>query len=121
MCTKLYHESNNLSIPCLQYVTIRYGKDVSFKEHKNNKGYAKYIKMSMQNKINCATINFNGLLMDKINEEALIDSANNDAVENLEIKQTEEGSYQLIIKLIWKDHPSILMTSRDDIKLLRLQ
>lgn len=54
--------------------------------------------------------------MDKINEESLIDSSKNNAVESLEIKQTENGAYQLIIKLAWKDHPSILMTSRDDIK-----
>ena len=54
--------------------------------------------------------------MDKINEEALIDSSKNNAVETLEIKQTENGAYQLIIKLAWKAHPSVLMTSRDDIK-----
>lgn len=70
----------------------------------------------MQNKTVCATIKLNGLFVDKINEEALIDSSKNNAVENLEIKQTENGAYQLIIKLAWKAHPSILMTSRDAVK-----
>ena len=56
------------------------------------------------------------LFVDKINEEALTDSSKNNAVESLELKQTEDGAFQLIIKLAWKDHSSILMTSRDDVK-----
>ncbi len=55
-------------------------------------------------------------LMDEIKEPALIDASKNGAVEYLIIKQTENGFYQLILKLSWKRQISILVTSRGTFK-----
>lgn len=54
--------------------------------------------------------------MDKISETLLLESIKNKAVKHLEIRQTQEGGYELIVYLIWKETPSILMTSRDTVR-----
>ena len=56
------------------------------------------------------------LLMDKISETLLLESIENQAVKHLEIRQTQSGGYELIVKLVWKETPSILITSRDNIR-----
>lgn len=56
------------------------------------------------------------LSMDKISESLLLESIENKAVKDMEIRQTQEGVYELIVNLVWKETPSILATSRGSIR-----
>ena len=54
--------------------------------------------------------------VDKITEVALIEFIANDAVEEIAIIQTREGTFILVVKLTWKKELSVLETSRNTVR-----
>ena len=72
--------------------------------------------MTIQSIIKRGNIMKNIEHVDRIAEVALIDFLANDAVEELTIIQTLEGTFILVAKLSWKKELSVLVTSRNTVR-----
>jgi len=72
--------------------------------------------MTIQNILKRGNIIKNIESVDKITEVALMDYLDNDAVEEITIIQSLEGTFILVVKLSWKKELSVLVTSRNTIR-----